>query len=183
MPACRCPRRFGTSRAAALRPTGTRIRRFRPEDAAATARIFFDAVRVGAQGHYDDAQRRAWAPDVPDTAAWRARLEAQTVRVAERDGVVVGFMTLRADGCIDLAFVAPAAMGQGVAGALYEAILAEASRLGLSRLHAEASHLARPFFARRGWTVVRPQTVTRDGVMLTNFLMETALRVWAQSRL
>ncbi|MEO1223666.1 MAG: GNAT family N-acetyltransferase [Pseudomonadota bacterium] len=151
------------------------VRRFEDRDAEATARIYFDAVRVGARDHYDEAQRRAWAPSVPDTPPWRARLKSQTSFVAERGGAIVGFMTLKPDGCVDLAFVAPEAMGTGVAKQLYERLLAEASGMGLCQLRTEASHLARPFFERQGWSVVNQQTVERDGVALTNFVMEKDL--------
>ena len=151
------------------------VRRFRDEDAGATARIFCDAVHQGAARHYDEAQRRAWAPGIPDLPAWRDRLGAQAVFVAERQHSVVGFMTLRPDGCIDLAFVAPDAMGTGVARQLYDAILREAARQRMPTLHTHASHLARPFFERQGWTMVREQTVQRDGVSLTNFFMEISL--------
>ncbi len=151
------------------------VRRFEDEDAEATARIYFDAVRVGARDHYDEAQRRAWASAVPDTPPWRARLRSQASFVAERDGAIVGFMTLKPDGCIDLAFVAPQAMGTGVARQLYERLLAEAAAMGLRQLHTEASHLARPFFERQGWSVIKQQTVERDGVALTNFVMEKDL--------
>ena len=151
------------------------IRRFREEDAQATAQVFFDAVHVGARAHYDEAQRRAWAPRVPALAAWRERLRPQSVFVAERDDRIVGFMTLTTDGVIDFAFVAPDVIGQGVAKALYDAVLSEAVGRGLDRLRADASHLARPFFERQGWGVVRRQSVERDGVALTNFVMEKAL--------
>ncbi len=151
------------------------IRPYRDEDAEATAAVFFEAVHVGAARHYDEAERYAWAPRVPDLPAWRDRLASQAVFVAERHDRIVGFMTLRPDGCIDLAFVAPDAMGTGVARRLHEAILGEAARQQMTKLHTHASHLARPFFERQGWAVVREQTVQRDGVVLTNFLMEIAL--------
>ncbi|MEM8586498.1 MAG: GNAT family N-acetyltransferase [Pseudomonadota bacterium] len=151
------------------------VRWFEDADAEATARIYFDAVRIGAQGHYNEVQRRAWASSVPDTPPWRARLKSQASFVAERDGAVIGFMTLKPDGCIDLAFVAPEVMGTGVARQLYERLLAETASMGLRRLHTEASHLARPFFERQGWSVVKQQTVERDGVALTNSVMEKHL--------
>ena len=116
-----------------------RIRRSRDDDAPALAGIFFESVRVGAAARYDDAQRRAWAPALPEPASWRARLSPQTVFVADDEDGPVGFMTLRPDGCIDLAYVRPAVMGTGVAGALYDAVLAEAVRLGFSALSVEAS--------------------------------------------
>ena len=151
------------------------IRRFQERDATATARIFFDAVRVGAQAYYDDAQRRAWAPAVPKIAGWLERIWPQTALVAEHDGRVVGFMTLTKDGSIDLAYVAPDRIGQGVAKQLYDALLAVAVERGLPGLRVEASHLARGFFERQGWEVTRQQTVRRGGVAMTNFVMTKKL--------
>lgn len=151
------------------------VRRFREDDTAATAQLYFDAVHRGARDHYDEAQRKAWAPQVPEAEAWRERLTCQTTLVAERDAKVVGFMTLQPDGYIDLAFVAPETMGRGVARQLYEAVLAEAARMGVRRLHTQASYLARRFFERQGWTVAREQNLSRDGVSVTNFVMEKHL--------
>ena len=151
-------------------------RPFRDDDAAATAQIFFDSVRLGTQNYYDEAQRLAWAPRVPETATWLKRLKSQTVFVAERQGRVVGIMTLTAEGCIGMAYVAPDAIGQGIGKALYDAILSEAEIIGVPKLTAEASHLARAFFERQGWSVVKPQTVTRGGdVAIPTFAMEKIL--------
>lgn len=151
------------------------IRRFQDEDALATATLFHRSVHELTQDHYDQAQRDAWAPQIPEKAAWLNRLKPQSVFVAEQESGIVGFMTLTQDGYLDLAFVAPGASRQGVGAMLYEAINAEATVLGLKRMHAEASHLARPFFERQGWAVLKEQTVHRNGVALMNFAMEKRL--------
>lgn len=156
--------------------TGVRIRRFRDADARATAQVFFDSVHQVTRDFYDDAQQQAWAPRVPALKPWLDRIKPQTAFVAERDGAVIGFMTLRDDGYLDLAYVAPDAVGQGVAQALYDAILAEAATAGVKKLTADASHLARRFFERQGWHVVKEQSVERNGVALTNFRMEIHIR-------
>ncbi len=153
----------------------TGIRQFTKQDAQATAKIFYDAVHRGSAGHYDQAQRQAWAPGVPALPDWLDRLAAQTTLVAERHGSIVGFMTLDTRGYIDLAFVSPDCMGQGVARLLYSAIEAEALTAGFDRLSTQASHQARRFFERQGWSVVRQQTVSPRGVVLTNFVMEKPL--------
>lgn len=158
------------------------IRPFRQEDTAATTQIFYDAVHRGTRAHYDAGQRQAWAPRLPDGEAWFARLDAQTAFVAERNGDILGFMSIAADGCIDLAFVAPAQTGQGIGQRLYDAILSAATDAGLCRLHTQASHPARAFFERQGWSVVTPQTVVRDGVSLPNFVMERILTRLADGR-
>ena len=154
---------------------GVTIRRFRNTDATAVAAVFFEAVTKGTRRHYGAAQRRAWGGEVPRPDLWAARLAAAHTFVAEADDRVVGFMTVAADGFIDVAFVSPSVMGKGVAWRLYRQCEAEARRLGATRLYADASHLARPFFERQGWRVVTEQTVTIREVALTNFRMEKTL--------
>lgn len=151
------------------------IRQFRNEDAEAAAQIFYDAVRIGAAEFYDEAQRAAWAAEVPNANVWRDRLNAQTTYVAISDNQLIGYMTLADDGYIDLAFVRPDRIGTGVAKALYDAVEAKARELAAVRLYSEASFLAKRFFERQGWSVLKPQTIERHGVKLTNFVMEKQL--------
>lgn len=152
-----------------------KIRLFGPDDAEALARVYYESVHFGTVDCYDVAQRRAWVEKVPETEEWRDRLRTQTTFVAENGSRLVGFMTLDAGGHIDLAFVAPDVIGRGVAKALYDRVEAEALRIALKRLDTAASHLARPFFERQGWDLVREQLVTRGEVSLTNFVMEKHL--------
>lgn len=151
------------------------IRQFRNEDAEAAAQIFYDAVHIGATEFYDEAQRSAWAVEVPNSDAWRDRLNAQITFVATSDKQLVGYMTLADDGYIDLAFVRPDRIGTGVAKALYNAVETKAIEFGASRLYSEASFLAKRFFERQGWSVLKQQTIERHGIKLTNFVMEKQL--------
>ena len=158
-----------------MSPAPFHIRRYRPEDRTACAQVFHDAVHQGAAGFYDAAQRAAWAPsplpraDVPD------KLLDQRCFVAERDGQVIGLMSLCADGYLDMAFVRPEVMGTGVADALYLAVLEEARGLRLTRLTTHASHLARRFFARRGWQVDAAETHPHNGQVFERFAMSVAV--------
>jgi len=147
----------------------------RPDDVPHLCRLFHDAIREGAATHYDEAQRRAWCPAPPDPAVWAARLAPQSVTVAESEGVVAGYMTLRGDGYIDLAFVAPDKAGRGIGTQLLRAVEAEAREGGVALMTVRASLVARPLFARAGWHVVREQVVGRKGVSLTHFAMEKRL--------
>lgn len=155
------------------------LRRFRLTDGTACGDLFHRAVREGAASRYTLEQRTAWAPhDAPSPeqrARFAARLDQQITWVAEEAGTIEGFLSLRADGYLDLAYVTPERMGRGLAGQLYEKIEAEARALGLSHLTSEASHFARPFFARRGWQVDAPQQIERQGVLIENFRMSKAL--------
>ncbi|WP_158243194.1 GNAT family N-acetyltransferase [Acidimangrovimonas sediminis] len=150
------------------------LRRYRASDAEACAALFHRAVQVGAAGHYSAEQRNAWAPEPPPAGPFGARLARQITWVAEEDGIA-GFMSLRPEGYLDLTYVAPERRGTGLAAQLYDKIEAEAAALGLAEMTVEASLLARPFLARRGWELVAAQEVERRGVMIPNFRMRKRL--------
>lgn len=152
------------------------VRAYDDSDCAACWGIFFRAVQIGAKGHYDQAQRDAWCPELPSPTPERcARLSRADTFVACDGKTVIGFMSLENDGHLDMAFVAPDHMGRGVATALHARVLQAARERGLTRLVTEASHLARGMFARQGWHVTAPETVTRNGVALDRFRMELTL--------
>ena len=91
------------------------IRAFRAIDAPALARIFYDAIHIGAAEAYDGDARRAWCPEMPEGLPWAKRLDSAVTYVAERMSTPVGFMSLIPEsGHIDLAFVDPAHTRQAV---------------------------------------------------------------------
>ena len=148
-----------------------RVRSYRHGDAPALARVLFDAVRVGAADDYSEAQREAWVPEPPAPDALAARLAGQTCFVAEDARGVAGFMSLEANGHLDLAHVRPDLRGTGAAGLLHDSILDHARAVGLATLTVEASHPARRFLEKRGWRLIETRTVTRSGVGLQNHRM------------
>lgn len=147
------------------------IRAYRPEDAAALAQIFYDAVHIGTASYYTAAQRAAWAPICPTAEVWRARLQGLTTFVAA-DPAPAGFMALRPDGYLDLAFVAPDQQGRGIGSALHDAVLAHARSLTLHSLTVEASLAAHRFFLHHGWQELARQTIPRHGEQIENFRMQ-----------
>lgn len=146
------------------------IRPIGPDDRDACGRVYFDAVRDGTGRHYSAEEARAWAP-TDDPSEWGERLYTGVSWVAEGDGRVQGFLTMRHDGHLDLFFVRPGWRRAGVAGALYDAALAWARARGLATLTTQASLLARSFLARRGWEVVAEETALRNGLPLTRYEM------------
>ncbi|MGJ3233194.1 MAG: GNAT family N-acetyltransferase [Oceanicaulis sp.] len=140
-------------------------------DMAGLAALLHRAVHEGAAGAYTPEQRAAWSPAPRSAAAMGERLEGQWILMAEDAAGPAGFFTLTAGGLIDLAYLRPDRKGDGLAGRLYDALLAEADRRGLAVLTVEASHIARRFFEKRGWTVIKTQTVTPGGVAMENHRM------------
>lgn len=146
-----------------------------PADAETLVALYRDTVRNVNLRDYTAAQVAAWAPDEIPAAPWATRLAASNWTVAERDGVVVGFCELEADGLMRMLFVHKDHQGQGIATALLNRAEAQARAAGLARLYTEASLTARPVFERHGYAVIEAQSVTRGDQTLRNFRMEKPL--------
>ncbi len=151
------------------------VRSYRAEDAAALGRVYHRAVRDGASARYGQAQVEAWSPQVPGGPAWAERLAAADTVVAVEGEDRIGFINVDASGYLDLAFVLPEVMGQGVSDMLYAVLESRARARGTRKLTTQASLLAEPFFARHGWRLVRRQEVEMGGVVLRNAWMEKPL--------
>jgi putative acetyltransferase len=152
-----------------------KLRLFVDADAPVLGQIMYDAVHQGTTAFYNEAQRAAWMPEPRSGAHWLVRLQTPQTWVAEDAQGIAGFMTLALDGHIDLAFVRPDTMGSGVARMLYDQLEQFALDQQYLRLYSEASHLARRFFARRGWRLVKTQSVVSNGVTMQNHQMEKML--------
>jgi putative acetyltransferase len=152
-----------------------RIRGYAAGDASEIARLFYETVRSVNREDYSEEQVKAWAPGVPGPDEWHARMAARKTLVAEEGGEVVGFAELEEDGHLHMLYLREDAVGRGVGRGLYGAVEREAKAEGLRRIFTEASITARPFFERRGFRVVREQTVVVRGVAMTNFAMEKPL--------
>ena len=148
------------------------LRPYRPGDCPALAALFYETVHTVNAAHYTPAQLNAWAPACgPDLAAWDKSFRAHRTLVAELDGRLAGFGDLDpAAGYLDRLYVHKDLQGRGVATALCNAL--EEAAAGPVVTHASVT--ARPFFARRGYRVLRAQQVERRGVTLANYVMEKA---------
>ena len=152
------------------------VRNYVGGDAEGICRLFYETVHAVNLGDYSPEQVRAWAPAPPDPVAWHGRMSGRHTLVAEGDDGVVGFAELEEDGHLDMLYCRRDAVGRGVGSLLYAAVEERAIGLGVERVFTEASITARPFYGRRGFVVLKRNTVARHGVELTNFSMEKILR-------
>jgi len=86
------------------------------QDAALLAAIFAASIEGLTGDDYGEAQQQAWAGAAEDEAAFAKRLASQLTLVATLQGSAVGFASLKGKDHIDLLYVHPTAVGQGVAG-------------------------------------------------------------------
>lgn len=148
------------------------VRDYVPADVDALIDLFREAVRRVAIRDYSGAQVRAWAPDMAEREKWVERRASRPTWVAEIDGKVAGFTDLESDGHVDMMYVHPDFKGRGVANALMAKVEEAAAEQKLGRLYTEASITAKPFFEKKGFRVIAPQTVHVRGQDLVNYRME-----------
>lgn len=137
--------------------------------------VFFRAVREGAKDHYSEAHRKAWAREEKPDLSQPDRFAGKPGWVAVEDGQIAGFLIMGEGDYLDMLFVLPERMGTGVAGALYDHMLGWARGNAFERLKTHASHLARPFFARRGWSVLEREFHPAHGLEFERFHMALPL--------
>jgi GNAT superfamily N-acetyltransferase len=106
------------------------------------------AVRSkGHWGHDADFLERARA----ELTVRPEHLDRWIVRVAERDGAVVGFAAVDAEAQeLEMLFVEPSAIGTGAGRALLQDALARARGAGLASLVIESDPDAEPFYRSQG---------------------------------
>lgn len=144
------------------------IREYQPSDCKALAQLFYNTVHTVNAQDYTKEQLDAWTTGTVDLENWNQSLEEHYSLVAVEDGVIIGFGDIEQSGYLDRLFVHSDHQREGVAAAICNQL--EQAIQG--RIVTHASITARPFFKKRGYRVVREQQVERQGILLTNFVME-----------
>ncbi len=151
------------------------LRPFLPADAPVLAEIFQASIEELTEDDYSEAQRAAWASQADDEAAFSARLAANLTLVATLEGTPVGFLSLKGADQIEMLYVHPGAVGNGVATLLYEAIEKLARARGAKRLVADVSDTAEEFFRRRDFQPQRRNSTPVGDEWLATTTMEKRL--------
>lgn len=146
----------------------TEIRPYISSDCPEMIRLFINTVHTVCARDYPPEQLDAWTGH-PDPVRWDQSFRAHDTLVAFTDGKLTGFGDMDETGYLDRLYVHKDYQGRGIATALCDRL--ETVRL-FSRLMTHASITAKPFFEKRGYVVVKPQLVQRDGLFLRNFVME-----------
>jgi putative acetyltransferase len=151
------------------------LRPFLPADTAVLAAIFVAAIEELTGDDYSEAQQQAWASAADDEEAFGKRLAGQLTLIATLQNSPVGFASLKGADHIDLLYVHPSAVGQGVATMLCEALEKLAGGRGANSLTVDVSDNAQEFFLKRGYVGKQRNTVTVNGEWLANTTMQKTL--------
>src|SRR3982074_1501458 len=151
------------------------LRPFLAADTPMLAAIFVASVEELTGDDYNEAQQAAWASAADDEEQFGKRLASQLTLVATLQNSPVGFASLKGADHIDMLYVPPGAVGQGVAAMLCEALEKLAGGRGVKSLTVDASDNATEFFAKRGYEAKKRNTVTVNGEWLANTTMQKTL--------
>lgn len=151
------------------------LRPFLAADTPMLAAIFVAAIEELTGDDYSEAQQEAWAAAADDEEQFGKRLAGELTLIATLQNSPVGFASLRGKDHIDMLYVHPGAVGQGVASMLCDALEKLAGARGATSLTVDASDNAQPFFAKRGYTAKQRNSVTVNGEWLANTTMQKTL--------
>src|ERR1700742_5237340 len=151
------------------------LRPFLAADTPILAAIFLAAIEELAAEDYSEAQQQAWASAADDEEQFGKRLASELTLIATLQNSPVGFASLKGADHIDMLYVHPTAVGQGVASMLCDALEKLAGARGTKSLTVDASDNAQVFFAKRGYVGKQRNTVIVNGEWLANTTMQKTL--------
>ncbi|WP_407486078.1 GNAT family N-acetyltransferase [Elizabethkingia anophelis] len=134
-----------------------------------------DTIAAVCSTDYNQDQIEVWISGIENTPRWNDNLLGQYILVAEYDGEITGFISLKNGYYIDYLYIHADYQHQGIAKRLYKAIEEKALLENQSRLMADVSITAKPFFERIGFKIIRQQQVKLKGIELTNYKMEKSI--------
>lgn len=147
------------------------LQNYKPEDCKYLAELFYDTVHSVNAKDYTEEQLKVWATGTVDLEKWnQSFLEHYTV-VALEDKIIVGFGDMDKNGYLDRLYVHKDYRKRGIATAICDKLEAT---VGAEKFVTHASITAKPFFEQRGYKVIKEQQVERQGILLTNYVMEKA---------
>lgn len=144
------------------------IRKYQPLDCEVLAQLFYNTVHTINAKDYTKEQLDVWATGTVDLEKWNYSFMEHYTLVAVDVEMIIGFGDIDKTGYLDRLFVHSDYQGKGIATAICEQL--EQTVQGNIITH--ASITARPFFEKRGYKVVKEQQIERQGIFLTNFVME-----------
>src|SRR4029077_21134462 len=136
------------------------LRPYLAQDAAVLAAIFAASIEGLTGDDYSETQQQPWDGAADDEEKFGKRLASALTLVATLEGSPVGFASLKGADHIDMLYVHPAAVGQGVAASLCDALEKLATARGAGTLTVDASDNAAEFFLKRGYEAKQRNTVS-----------------------
>lgn len=145
------------------------IREYQPSDCQELTELFYNTVHTVNANDYTREQLDVWAPGRADLEKWNQSFQEHYSVVAVDDEMIVGFGDIDKTGYLDRLYVHADCQRKGIATAICNEL---EHAVEVDKITTHASITAKAFFENRGYIAIREQKVIRDGILLTNYLME-----------
>lgn len=138
-------------------------------------RLFFNTVTNGSMKFYTMAEKKIWARNAWNKPHWEKKFRENDFYIATLNFEVIGFASLNKEGYIDTIYVAVPYQRQGVAKSLYKTLESVAIERGISVLTSDVSYLAKAFFEKNGFVVLKKNEHPIEGEVLVNFSVQKVI--------
>ena len=138
-------------------------------------KMFVDTILTICKDDYSPEQIKVWTSSIENIQRWTDKLTSQYFLIAELDSKIVGYASLENNDYLDFLYVHKDHQRQGIADRLYCEIEKEAIFKKTTALHSNVSKTARPFFEKKGFKTLAPQTSIIKGIEIINYKMTKQL--------
>lgn len=152
-----------------------KIRKYQSTDCPDLSKLFYDTVHTINAKDYSQAQLDVWATGNIDISTWDKSFLKHNTLVVEKDGIIVGFGDMDDSGYLDRLYVHKEHQGKGIATLIINMLEKESGTQNIKDFTTHSSITAKSFFEKHGYEVLSSNTVMRDGIELTNFIMKKAI--------
>lgn len=149
------------------------IRKYESKDCEELANLFYHTVHTINAKDYTKKQLSVWATDKIDLVKWNKSLSEHYTIVAVNNNTIVGFGDIDKTGYLDRLYVHKDYQRQGIATAICNKL---EQIIDTKKIITHSSITAMPFFAQRGFIIIKEQQVERNGIVLKNYVMEKQMR-------
>ncbi len=150
------------------------LRKYKPTDCQALAELFYDTVHAVCKDDYSEKQLYAWATGTVDLIRWNQSFWSHYTIVAEINGNIAGFGDIDSNGYLDRLYVHKDYQRRGIGSSICSIL---ENMVNSDKIITHASITAKGFFEKRGYKVIKEQQVKRQGIILTNYIMELQSRL------
>lgn len=148
------------------------LRKYKFTDVNEIAQLFYETIHSVNAKDYTKEQLNVWATGHVNLEKWDRSFQSHQTYVATENNKIVGFGDIDETGYLDRLFVHKDFQGKEIATTICN-ILERTINTNCIKVH--ASITAKSFFEKRGYKIVKEQTIERQGVLLTNYIMEKHL--------
>ena len=145
------------------------LRKYRTSDCGHLAELFYHTVHSVNAKDYTKEQLDAWATGTVNLEEWDESFLKHHTVVAVKNNEIVGFGDIDDFGYLDRLFVHKDHQGEGIGTEICNEL---ECLVGGKKITTHSSITAKAFFEHRGYRVIQEQTVIRNGISLTNYIME-----------